>query len=119
MFNPVNPDEAAEWRQRMTPVPGRIPLADVAKWRIDMWEWRTAEWKAGRGNMYDGHPSYRASFTLVTTKYPWFDVNDRFDISPFILDEMKKRAKGNPEMKAWLKGVLKEMSARELDYYGL
>ena len=102
-------NEAQEWKSRMEPVLERIPLQQVAEWWLDMWEWRTAELEAGRGNTYDGHPSYRAPWSVVSAKFPWLtQVNDRIALAPFVEAGMKKRSKTNPAMKVWYKDFMKE-----------
>jgi hypothetical protein len=101
--------ERAEWKRRMEPVAKRIPLKQVAEWWLDMWQWRTGELNAGRGNPYDAHPSYRAPWSLVITKYPWIDTTvDRLDLTPLVKAGMKKRSKNNPEMMEWYKALVKE-----------
>ena len=103
--------EAQEWKSRMEPVLDRVPLQEVAKWWLDMWEWRTAELEAGRGTAYDGHPSYRTPWSLATSKFPWLaTVEGRIDVAPFVEAEMKKRSKTSPSLKVWYKDYMKEKS---------
>jgi hypothetical protein len=96
----------------METVTERVPLAEVAEWWLDMWQWRTdvmkAEEEAGRFNPYDALASTRAPWSLVVSKYPWINVDDRRDIAPLVKAGMKKRSKGNPEMTAWYKALVKE-----------
>jgi len=105
----MNDAEVREWKSRMEPILERTSLEEVAKWWLDMWEWRTAELEAGRGNPYDASPSYRAPWSVVTAKFPWLtQVNDRIDLSAFVAAGMKERSKTNPAMKVWYKDYLKE-----------
>lgn len=102
----------AEWKQRMAAVSERVPLVEVARWWIDMWEWRTAELEAGRGNPYDLHPSYRAPWSMAVTKYPWLNTGDRCDLEPLVQAEMKKRSRKNPAMREWYQAMKKERKDR-------
>jgi hypothetical protein len=109
---PMSAEEAAEWKRRMEPVTERIPLEQVAEWWLDMWQWRTDVMNAASGtdfNPYDGHPSSRAPWSLVITKYPWISTTtDRLDIAPLVKAGMKKRCKDNPDMTKWYKALLAE-----------
>jgi hypothetical protein len=101
--------ETTKWREVMTTVLERKPLEEVVRWWCDVWEWRTELLNKGEGTPYDGHPSYRVPWSMVVSKFPWLNVQDRIDIAPLMTKEMKLRSKTSNDWKAFYTAYRKEI----------